>query len=263
MRFNCLPKPKWRQSHIAPIPCGKLFEATPDAKGDFECPFCLSAYNVKTHTPISESQLEFTMKAFTDYPFVELGDTPGQAAPWRECVIVGYDHDKYCTVKIMDKFLSVKTGYLRDKPDGTAVTHDQLVKAFRFSEGWLANLNDTEVSVELQDRTVVGSFVYRNGECLINDNLNCETFKISLSEVKDIQIRRWVSILPKSPFEQLKATFDALDINYLVESSDDENGHWDSLYIVSEEEKKSGKRDTKFFSYHQLFEFQNGQVASY
>lgn len=52
------------------------------------------------------------MKAFTDYPFVELGDTPGKKAPIRWCEILAYDGDKYCLIRIGFKYLTVKSGYL-------------------------------------------------------------------------------------------------------------------------------------------------------
>ncbi len=55
--------------------------------------------------------------AYTDYPFVELGDTPRKHAPIRRVEIVGYDGNKYATVRIGDKTLSVKAGYLHEDPE--------------------------------------------------------------------------------------------------------------------------------------------------
>lgn len=52
------------------------------------------------------------MKAWTDYPFVELGDTPHQKAPIREVEVLGYDGDRYCDIIVEDIQLSVKRGYL-------------------------------------------------------------------------------------------------------------------------------------------------------
>lgn len=59
------------------------------------------------------------MKAWTDYPFVELGDKPNEPAPIRECWVVSYDGDKYCIISISHcvvPFLVVKAGYLYDSP---------------------------------------------------------------------------------------------------------------------------------------------------
>lgn len=55
------------------------------------------------------------MKAYTDYPFIELGDTSGKEAPVRECVILSYDGDKYCTVLVEGIHGEVKSGYLYTK----------------------------------------------------------------------------------------------------------------------------------------------------
>ena len=52
------------------------------------------------------------MKAFTDYPILELGDKPNQKAPVRECEVLSYDGDKYCKIRVAGCFDEVKTGYL-------------------------------------------------------------------------------------------------------------------------------------------------------
>lgn len=52
------------------------------------------------------------MKAWTDYPFVSLGDIAGEEAPVRECKVVAYDKNKYCKVIVDGKFEEVKSGYL-------------------------------------------------------------------------------------------------------------------------------------------------------
>jgi hypothetical protein len=59
------------------------------------------------------------VRLYTDYPFVELGDTPGQPAPMREIQrVVSYDGNKYCEVFIDGVRLSLKAGYLyQDKPE--------------------------------------------------------------------------------------------------------------------------------------------------
>lgn len=56
------------------------------------------------------------MKAYADYPFIELGDTEGEEAPVRECEVIGWDGDKYCTVRIGDMSAQVKAGYVYKTP---------------------------------------------------------------------------------------------------------------------------------------------------
>lgn len=76
-----------------------------------------------------------TLHAYTDYPIVELGDTPGQKAPIRSCKIMAYDKDKYATV-ITEGFLtSIKTGYLYSefpvRSLGTYLPHGDIPKGGR------------------------------------------------------------------------------------------------------------------------------------
>jgi hypothetical protein len=52
------------------------------------------------------------IKAFTDYPFVELGDTIGKIAPIRECVVKSFDDDKYCRIVVEGFETEIKSGYL-------------------------------------------------------------------------------------------------------------------------------------------------------
>lgn len=49
---------------------------------------------------------------FTDYPFVELGDTPGQQAPIREARFRSFDGNKYATVECGGQIVELKAGYL-------------------------------------------------------------------------------------------------------------------------------------------------------
>jgi hypothetical protein len=56
------------------------------------------------------------MKAWTDYPFPELGDTPCMEAPIRECRVISYDWNKYCVIEIGGQELTVKIGYVYRKP---------------------------------------------------------------------------------------------------------------------------------------------------
>lgn len=52
------------------------------------------------------------MKAFTDYPFFELGDIAGQEAPIRSCIVTSYDGDKYCKVVVGGIESEIKACYL-------------------------------------------------------------------------------------------------------------------------------------------------------
>ena len=52
------------------------------------------------------------MKAFTDYPFVSLGDLVYEKAPIRRCVVFAYDGDKYCRIVVDGEEEEVKLGYL-------------------------------------------------------------------------------------------------------------------------------------------------------
>lgn len=52
------------------------------------------------------------IKAFTDYPFKEIGDTPHTQAAMRQVVVLDYDGDKYATIAVDGRVLSVKRCYL-------------------------------------------------------------------------------------------------------------------------------------------------------
>lgn len=52
------------------------------------------------------------MRLFTDYPFTELGDTPGVRAPIRCVRLVGFDGNKYAKILVDGHLLEVKAGYL-------------------------------------------------------------------------------------------------------------------------------------------------------
>ena len=56
------------------------------------------------------------MKAYTDYPIIELGDAPGVEAPIREVEVVSFDRNKYCYIVVDGVETSVKLGYLYRKP---------------------------------------------------------------------------------------------------------------------------------------------------
>lgn len=50
--------------------------------------------------------------AWTDYPFIELGDEPGKEAPVRRIELISYDGDKYVRVRLPDGQESeIKAGY--------------------------------------------------------------------------------------------------------------------------------------------------------
>ena len=52
------------------------------------------------------------MKAWTDYPFIWLGDIPHQEAPIREIKVLSYDGDKYCRIVVNDNEDEIKSGYI-------------------------------------------------------------------------------------------------------------------------------------------------------
>ena len=53
---------------------------------------------------------------WTDYPFVQLGDTPGQQAPMRQVWVMSYDGDKRATVSLPGlHIVEIKGGYLYRK----------------------------------------------------------------------------------------------------------------------------------------------------
>lgn len=56
------------------------------------------------------------MKAYTDYPFEELGDQPYMMAPIREINVISYDGDKYCQIEVGGITTEVKAGYIYDGP---------------------------------------------------------------------------------------------------------------------------------------------------
>lgn len=56
------------------------------------------------------------MKAWTDYPFVWLGDTSGEPAPIREVEVRAYDGNKYCRIRVADGEDEIKAGYLYVAP---------------------------------------------------------------------------------------------------------------------------------------------------
>jgi hypothetical protein len=56
------------------------------------------------------------MKAWTDYPFEELGDIAHQQAPVRPVEVLSYDGNKYCRIVVDGVESEVKLGYLYKKP---------------------------------------------------------------------------------------------------------------------------------------------------
>ena len=56
------------------------------------------------------------MKAYTDYPFKVLGDTPGAIAPIRKIKVLSYDGDKYCMIKVDGHYEEIKSGYIYLQP---------------------------------------------------------------------------------------------------------------------------------------------------
>jgi hypothetical protein len=52
------------------------------------------------------------VKAWTDYPIVELGDREGFPAPVRECNVLSWDGDKYCDVIVDGVNTQFKCAYI-------------------------------------------------------------------------------------------------------------------------------------------------------
>ena len=52
------------------------------------------------------------MKAYTDYPFIWLGDVEGKPAPVREIEVLSYDGDKYCRIRVRGHETTIKSGYI-------------------------------------------------------------------------------------------------------------------------------------------------------
>lgn len=74
------------------------------------------------------------MKAWTDYPFEQLGDIAYQKAPIREVIIISYDDNLYCKVNVkgVNGVFEVKCKYLYQKEgrcgEVPMITQRQLAK---------------------------------------------------------------------------------------------------------------------------------------
>lgn len=70
------------------------------------------------------------MKAWTDYPFIFLGDTAGRKAPVREIDVLSYDGDKYCRIRVCGMTGEIKAGYIYQSKgrlgEVPALTQEQL-----------------------------------------------------------------------------------------------------------------------------------------
>ena len=75
------------------------------------------------------------MRAWTDYPILALGDASGVEAPIRECIILDYDGNKYCRVRVGTRVAAFKRFYLYTKPgrigEVPEVTHAEAMKVRR------------------------------------------------------------------------------------------------------------------------------------
>jgi len=71
------------------------------------------------------------MKAWTDYPFTDLGDAEWQRAPVREIEVVSYDGDKYCRILVEGREAEIKSGYIYQEcgrlGDVPRITRSQLL----------------------------------------------------------------------------------------------------------------------------------------
>lgn len=70
------------------------------------------------------------MKAWTDYPFTQLGDEDGKEAPVREIEVLSYDDDKYCRISVCGCEDEIKAGYIYQREgrygEVPQITHQQL-----------------------------------------------------------------------------------------------------------------------------------------
>lgn len=55
---------------------------------------------------------ERAVRAWTDYPIIELGDRPGKIAPIRLVDVLSYDRDKSCRIRVGNVVDLVKRCYL-------------------------------------------------------------------------------------------------------------------------------------------------------
>jgi hypothetical protein len=94
---------------------GQVKTPCPDIGTD--CPHLAGVFDALEQMRHDDTPRHLPTMALTDYPFVELGDTPGQLAPLREVLVLSYDGNKYCQVDFEGKQLEVKEGYLY-KPIG-------------------------------------------------------------------------------------------------------------------------------------------------
>jgi len=76
--------------------------------------------------------MKFALYGWTDYPIVELGDTPHKQAPVRAVEAIAYDGDKYCTAKVGHAIVSLKRGYVYRRKgrcgDVAAFSHAQMME---------------------------------------------------------------------------------------------------------------------------------------
>lgn len=56
------------------------------------------------------------IRAYTDYPILELGDIAGEEAPIRQVKVLYYDQDKRCKILVEGIETHVKHGYLYKTP---------------------------------------------------------------------------------------------------------------------------------------------------
>ena len=75
------------------------------------------------------------MKAWTDYPFIFLGDERWGTAPIREIEVLSFDGDKYCDIEVEGVRSEIKSGYIYQQPGRLgqvpAITRRQLAQLKR------------------------------------------------------------------------------------------------------------------------------------
>ena len=71
------------------------------------------------------------MKAWTDYPFTQLGDEAGKEAPIRPIDVLSYDGDKYCYIVVEGIHTEIKSGYIYNEPGRCQQVKSLTVKQLR------------------------------------------------------------------------------------------------------------------------------------
>lgn len=73
-----------------------------------------------------------SVRGWTDYPILELGDVSGEIAPIRRCVVIKYDGDKYTKALVEGVITEIKRGYIYRRParcgEAPAISHRTMMR---------------------------------------------------------------------------------------------------------------------------------------